>query len=59
MPAARARKLLVRMLSLAKPEWRPLAVGLLCLALASGANLLFPQAIRLLVDGALAKGARS
>ena len=59
MPAARARKLLVRMLSLAKTEWRPLAAGLFCLALASGANLLFPQAIRLLVDGALAKGAKS
>ena len=56
VPAARARKLLVRMFALAKPEWRPLAIGLACLAIASGANLLFPQAIRVLVDGAAGGG---
>jgi len=45
------------MISLAKPEWRNLAIGVVCLALASSANLVFPQAIRVLVDGALASGA--
>ncbi len=44
------------MLSLAKPEWKSLAIGLVCLAIASGANLAFPQAIRVLVDGALQSG---
>ena len=56
IPAARARKRLGRMMMLAKPEWRSLLVGLFCLAIASGANLAFPQAIRVLVDGALASG---
>jgi ATP-binding cassette subfamily B protein len=56
IPAARARKLLGRMMMLAKPEWRSLLVGLFCLVVASGANLAFPQAIRVLVDGALASG---
>ena len=59
VPAARARKLLVRMLSLAKPEWRKLGVGLACLAIASAANLVFPQAIRVLVDGSLARGSKA
>jgi len=57
VPPARARKLLLRMLGLAKPEWRSLGVGLVCLIIASAANLVFPQAIRVLVDGALAPGA--
>jgi len=52
IPAARARMLLARMMLLAKPEWRSLAIGLACLAVASAANLAFPQAIRVLVDGA-------
>jgi ABC transporter fused permease/ATP-binding protein len=44
------------MLSLARPHWKQLGAGLVCLAIASAANLVFPQAIRFLVDGAL--GAR-
>ncbi len=57
IPAARARKLLGRMLGLAKPQWKMLLLGLVCLVIASAANLVFPQAIRVLVDGALAPGA--
>ncbi len=56
VPPARARQLLKRMMGLARPEWRTLAVGLACLVVASSANLVFPQAIRLLVDGALTGG---
>ncbi len=55
IPPARARKLLVRMLALAKPQWKSLSLGLVCLVIASLANLVFPQAIRVLVDGALAR----
>ncbi|HEY2370824.1 MAG TPA: ABC transporter transmembrane domain-containing protein [Polyangiaceae bacterium] len=58
VPPARARALFGRMIALAKPEWRSLALGLVCLAIASSANLVFPQAIRVLVDGALASGAQ-
>jgi len=56
VPAARARALLGRMMMLAKSEWRSLAVGLACLVIASGTSLAFPQAIRMLVDGALGHG---
>jgi ATP-binding cassette subfamily B protein len=47
------------MMLLAKPEWRGLAVGIACLAIASASNLVFPQAIKMLVDGALTGGARA
>jgi ATP-binding cassette subfamily B protein len=53
IPAARARRLLRRSLALAKPEWKSLVAGLFFLAIASATNLVFPQAIRMLVDGAL------
>ena len=43
---------------LAKPEWRSLGVGIACLVIASATNLVFPQAIKMLVDGALTGGAR-
>jgi len=58
LPPGRARRLLRRSFLLAAPEWKPLALGVLCLVVASGTMLAFPQAIRLLVDGALAKGSR-
>src|SRR5438067_3958754 len=58
VPPDRARRLLTRMMLLAKPEWRWLALGMLCLAIASAGNLVFPQAIKMLVDGALTGGAR-
>jgi ABC transporter fused permease/ATP-binding protein len=50
-------RLFGRLLALAAPEWKSLAVGAVCLAIASSANLVFPQAIRILVDGALTNGA--
>jgi ABC-type multidrug transport system fused ATPase/permease subunit len=62
IPAARARRLLSRSLALAKPEWKSLAAGLFFLVIASSTSLIFPQAIRMLVDGALngaASGAKS
>src|SRR5689334_21549983 len=58
VPPARARKLFGRMIALAKPGSRSLAIGVACLAIASSANLVFPQAIRVLVDGALTSDTR-
>ncbi len=40
-------------LRLARGQWRPLALGTFFLAIASGATLVYPQAIRLLLDQAL------
>ena len=58
LPAGRARRLLRRSFALAAPEWKPLGLGVVCLVIASATMLAFPQAIRLLVDGALSKGSR-
>ena len=58
LPASRARLLLRRSLLLARPEWRALLLGGVCLLLGSATTLIFPQAIRMLVDGAITKGAR-
>src|SRR5580658_9369080 len=58
VPASRARLLLRRSLLLARPEWRGLLLGGICLLLGSATSLIFPQAIRMLVDGAITKGAR-
>ncbi|CAN5306100.1 ABC transporter transmembrane domain-containing protein [soil metagenome] len=52
----RARRLLQRSLMLARPEWKSLTVGLFFLVIASSTSLIFPQAIRMLVDGALSGG---
>jgi ATP-binding cassette subfamily B protein len=46
-----------RIVALARPEWRLLASGTLALAVGSAASLLYPQAIRVVIDGALATGA--
>jgi ABC transporter fused permease/ATP-binding protein len=55
--AARARAdSLRRVLSLARPELPKLALGTFFLAISSGASLLFPQAIRYIVDGAVGQG---
>lgn len=43
-----------RILALARPEAKPLALGIFFLAVSSLMSLLFPQAIRLIVDEALA-----
>ncbi len=45
-----------RVLSLARPELRTLALATLCLAVGSVMGLLFPLAIRALVDGAIGPG---
>lgn len=56
MPREKVRALLMRLLGLAKPEWKSLAWGVVLLAVGSAASLAFPQAIRVLLDGALADG---
>jgi ABC transporter fused permease/ATP-binding protein len=43
-----------RLLRLARSEWRRLALGTVFLVLGSGASLIYPQGIRLLLDDALA-----
>ena len=45
-----------RILALARPEIGSLLLGSLFLAVGSGMGLLFPQAIRIIVDGALGPG---
>ncbi|MCK6548499.1 ATP-binding cassette domain-containing protein, partial [Myxococcota bacterium] len=45
-----------RIVSLAKSEWRSLAVGTFFLLVASGMMLLYPQVIREILDNALAGG---
>jgi ABC transporter fused permease/ATP-binding protein len=51
------RASLRRLLSLAKPEAPRLALGTVFLALGSGASLVFPQGVRVVVDGALGAAA--
>jgi ATP-binding cassette subfamily B protein len=48
-----------RMLNLARPEWRGLTVATVALLIGSLMSLAYPQAIRILVDGALAGGQES
>jgi len=45
-----------RLVALAAPEWRVLAVATVFLLVGSAASLAYPQAIRFLIDGALAGG---
>lgn len=45
------RRVVPRVLALALPHWRPLAVGMLALFGASGINLLFPALIRVVLNG--------
>lgn len=59
IPPAKARQLLARLFSLAKPEWRNLALALVFLVIGSLGSILFPQAIREIVDGAIARKDRS
>lgn len=47
------RASLLRLLSLARPERATLAVGILALFVGSSVNLLFPQALRFIIDEAL------
>ena len=45
-----------RIVALAHPEWRLLLAGTLAVAAGSAASLLYPQAIRVIIDGALGAG---
>jgi len=45
-----------RLISLARAELRSLAVGTVCLFVAGTAMLIYPQAIRLIIDGAVEQG---
>ncbi|MBI3178658.1 MAG: ABC transporter permease, partial [Deltaproteobacteria bacterium] len=49
-----AQRLLRRLVALARPEWRSIAVGTLFLLVGSVMGLAYPQAIRVIVDKALA-----
>lgn len=56
-PRAARGPTLRRILALARPEWRLLVAGTAALAIASSASLLYPQAIKIIIDGALGSGA--
>ena len=45
-----------RLLSLARPEWRLLGAGVLFLGLGSAMALLYPQGMRIIIDGVLGGG---
>jgi ABC transporter fused permease/ATP-binding protein len=45
-----------RLLLLARPEWRLLGLGMFFLAMGSAMGLLYPQGIRVIVDGILGSG---
>ena len=47
-----------RLATLARPEAGALVAGTVSLAVGTGATLLYPQAIRLVIDGALGRGSR-
>ncbi|HET9595763.1 MAG TPA: ABC transporter transmembrane domain-containing protein [Anaeromyxobacteraceae bacterium] len=55
-PRAARGPALRRIVALARPEWRLLLAGTVALAVGSAASLLYPQAIRVVIDGALASG---
>jgi ABC transporter fused permease/ATP-binding protein len=48
---------LQRLLALAAPEWRRLAVATVFLLIGGAAGLAYPQVVRVLIDAALARGA--
>ena len=45
-----------RLLQLARPEWRMLAAGIAFLAVGSVGGLLYPQGLRIIIDGVLGGG---
>jgi hypothetical protein len=51
--ARRERASVGRILRLARPEWRQLALGTVFLAISSAAGLVYPRGIQFLLDGAL------
>jgi ABC transporter fused permease/ATP-binding protein len=52
--SGKARALLMRIAGLSRPEWPRLALGVLFLVVGSLGSILFPQAVRRIVDGAIA-----
>jgi ABC transporter fused permease/ATP-binding protein len=54
-PASRERTPYVRLLGLARSEWRSLALGGVFLAVGSATTLAYPQAIRTILDEALGR----
>ena len=56
MPATKKTATLRRLLLLARPEWKLLAVGMAFLALGSAMGLLYPQGMRVIIDGVLGGG---
>ncbi|MDB4932888.1 MAG: Efflux transporter, permease/ATP-binding protein [Myxococcaceae bacterium] len=59
IPRPRARAVLGRLLGLTRPERPTLALALLFLLVGSAGSVLFPQAIRGIVDGAIARHDRA
>ena len=55
----RARAVLRRLFLLTRPEWPTLALALVFLAIGSAGGIIFPQAIRGIVDGAIARHDRA
>src|SRR6202165_2809768 len=55
-PAAVRTATLGRILQLARPEWRSLGLGVLFLAIGSAMGLLYPQGLRVIIDGVLGGG---
>jgi ATP-binding cassette subfamily B protein len=55
-PALKKTATLRRLLLLARPEWRLLAAGVGFLALGSAMGLLYPQGMRVIIDGVLGGG---
>jgi ATP-binding cassette subfamily B protein len=50
---------IARLIELARPELRRLALGTVCLLVGGGMTLLYPQAIRIVIDGAVDGGMRT
>ena len=48
-----------RIISLARPQWKPLTVATFFLIIGAAMGLAFPQAIRIIIDGALENGLQS
>ena len=59
LPASKKTATLSRLLRLARPEWKLLAAGVAFLALGSAMGLLYPQGMRIIIDGVLGGGKTS
>jgi ATP-binding cassette subfamily B protein len=55
-PARVRTATLGRILQLSRPEWRSLSLGVLFLAIGSAMGLLYPQGLRVIIDGVLGGG---